>query len=184
MFSRLFALFVIVPLIELALLIQVGQWIGLVPTVALVLATGAAGAALARREGLRTVQRIQSEVAAARVPGDALLDGAAILVGGAFLLTPGVLTDLVGLSLLLPPTRGLLKRRIRRAIERQIQEGGIQLRMASFGPGMGGMSGSGFGGVGFGGPGFGSGAEPGDDDDSDDRPVVEIGGPGTDRPSS
>jgi len=130
----LFLLFVLVPLIELALLIQVGEWIGLLPTVLLVFVTGVAGAALARREGLRTVRRIQEQLGEGRMPGDALLDGAAILLGGAFLLTPGVLTDVVGLALLIPPTRALFKAWARRAAERGIEEGRIQVQVGGFPP--------------------------------------------------
>ena len=131
----LFLLFVLVPLVELALLIQVGQWVGVLPTILLVFVTGIAGAALARREGLRTIRRLQEQLASAQLPGDALLDGAAILIGGAFLLTPGVLTDVVGLSLLLPPTRALLKRWARRELKRRIEDGRIQVRVGGFGPG-------------------------------------------------
>lgn len=125
----LFLLFVLVPLIELALLIQVGQWIGAGWTILLVLGTGAAGAALARREGIRTFRKIQGEMTAGRVPGDALLDGAAILLGGAFLLTPGVLTDVVGLSLLFPPTRAVARRWIAHVVKRRMKDGTIRVNM-------------------------------------------------------
>jgi len=159
----LFLLFVLVPLIELALLIQVGQWIGAGWTLLLVLGTGAAGAALARREGLRTLRKIQGEMAAGRVPGGALLDGAAILLGGAFLLTPGVLTDLVGLGLLFPPTRALARRWIRAGVERRVQEGSIQVTMMGGLPG--GMPGAGSG------PGAGAGRSP----DGAEADPVELG---------
>lgn len=125
MFARLALLFVVVPLVELALLIQVGQLIGLGPTILLVLATGFGGAALARREGLRTLASIQAELARGRVPGSALLDGAAILFGGALLLTPGVLTDFLGLSLLLPVTRRWFAGRLRAWFDRQLTAGRI-----------------------------------------------------------
>jgi UPF0716 protein FxsA len=140
MFARLALLFVVVPLIELALLIQVGQVVGLVPTVLLVLATGVGGAALARREGLRTVARIQSTLGRGELPGEALMDGAAILFGGALLLTPGVLTDFVGLALLLPLTRRWFARRLRRAFEKQLQTGAVtwSTGFVSMGGGIGG----------------------------------------------
>ena len=83
--SRLFLLFVGVPLLELFILVQVGQLVGVVPTVGLVVLTGIAGAALARWEGLRTLWRVRGELARGRLPGSALLDGFAILMGGAFL---------------------------------------------------------------------------------------------------
>lgn len=161
----LFLLFVLVPLVELALLIQVGQWIGLLPTIMLVFVTGIAGAALARREGLRTLRRLQEQLASAEVPGDALMDGAAILLGGAFLLTPGVLTDVVGLSLLLPPTRALIKAWARRSMHRGIEEGRINVQVGGLG---------GFGAFGTGVPpefgGRGQGAEPGLDPRNEIRP--------------
>lgn len=141
MFARLALLFVIVPLVELALLIQVGQWVGLGPTILLVLATGVGGAALARREGLRTLRSIQNQLAQGRLPGDELMDGAAILFGGALLLTPGVLTDFVGLSFLFPGTRRWMARRIRGWMARQVESGRVQWTVVGgpwdpgFGPG-------------------------------------------------
>lgn len=123
MFLRLLALFVLLPLVELALLIQVGRWIGLGGTLAIVLATGFLGAALARRQGLRAWLAIQAELRAGLMPAGALLDGLLILIGGIVLLTPGILTDLAGFALLIPATRNLLKRSLRRRFERAIERG-------------------------------------------------------------
>lgn len=131
--GRLFALFVIVPLLELMLLVRIGQAVGLLPTVGLVLLTGAAGAWLARSEGLRVLYRFQSEVAEGRVPGQAALDGISVLIGGAFLLTPGILTDFVGFALLLPATRRWIQRRVRKRLEQGLKSGSI--RVVSFGTG-------------------------------------------------
>ena len=127
LFSRLFLLFVGVPLLELLVLIQVGQRVGVLPTIGLVVVTGVAGAALARLEGLRTIWKIQGELAHGRLPGNALLDGFAILLGGALLLTPGILTDFVGFSLLLPLTRKLYLGRIRDSLERRLKSGAIHV---------------------------------------------------------
>jgi UPF0716 protein FxsA len=135
--SRLFLLFVGVPLLELFVLIQLGQLVGLWPTIGLVVLTGFAGAALARLEGLRTIWKIRGQLARGQLPGDALLDGLAILLGGALLLTPGVLTDLVGFSFLLPPTRRRLMGRIRQSLERRVKAGAI--RITTFNTGAGGM---------------------------------------------
>jgi UPF0716 protein FxsA len=132
--ARLALLFVIIPVLELILLVELGQMVGLMPTLALVVLTGVAGAALARAEGMRVFWAFQKEVASGRLPGQALQDGIAVLVGGAFLLTPGILTDLAGFSLLLPPTRRWVQRRVRRALERRIQEGTVQFMVA--GPGL------------------------------------------------
>ena len=132
MLSRLIFIFVVVPLLELAVLLRIGQWIGLMPTVALVVTTGVAGAALARQQGIRAFLAVQRELASGRLPGRALLDGLAILVGGALLLTPGVLTDLLGFSLLIPVSRQWLQRLARRNLERRIREGSVAFQV--YGP--------------------------------------------------
>lgn len=125
--GRLALLFVVVPVVELVLLVQLGQVVGLWPTLGLVLATGLAGAALARAEGVRVFFAFQRELAQGRLPGRPLLDGISVLVGGAFLLTPGILTDLAGFTLLLPPTRRWLQRRVRARLERGLREGAINM---------------------------------------------------------
>lgn len=132
--GRLALLFVLVPVLELLLLIQMGQGVGLWPTLGLVVFTGFAGAALARAEGLRVLFQFQAELAQGRLPGQALLDGISVLVGGAFLLTPGILTDLAGFTLLLPPTRRWVQRRVRARLERGLREGSV--RVVSMGPGV------------------------------------------------
>ncbi|MFH1764823.1 MAG: FxsA family protein [Gemmatimonadota bacterium] len=127
LFSWLFLLFVGVPLLEIFVLVQVGQWMGVWPTIGLVMLTGFAGAALARFEGLRTLWKVKGELARGRLPGSALLDGFAILLGGILLLTPGILTDVVGFCFLLPPTRSLLVGRIRKSLERRLKSGAIRI---------------------------------------------------------
>lgn len=137
MFARLGCLFVLVPLLELALLLQVGRWVGVLPTVIIVAVTGILGAWLARTEGLRTLARFQAELARGRMPGGALMDGAAILVGGAFLLTPGVLTDIVGFSLLFPPTRRLLQGWASARLMAAIRRGTLRVHVVGDGGGRG-----------------------------------------------
>ena len=105
MFSILFLLFVGVPLVELWLLLQVGEQMGALPTLTLVVGTGMLGANLARREGMRTIEKVNKAMAEGQMPQEALLDGLAIFLGGALLLTPGILTDVLGFSLLFPLTR-------------------------------------------------------------------------------
>ncbi len=107
MFWKLLLLFTLVPVIELFVLIEIGSRIGGLATVALVLITGTVGAWLAKMQGFVVLRRLQMETNSGQLPGDALLDGVMILVGGLTLLTPGFLTDIVGLSLLLPGTRRL-----------------------------------------------------------------------------
>jgi UPF0716 protein FxsA len=118
-FGKLLLLFTIVPVIELILLIRIGQWIGTMPTIAAIAATGVLGAWLARREGARTIRDVRTALAEGRTPGDALLHGLFVFTGGAMLLTPGVLTDLLGIAMLFPPTRNAIARTVRRRLERQ-----------------------------------------------------------------
>jgi UPF0716 protein FxsA len=131
--GRLALFFIIVPVLELFLLIRLGQVVGLWPTLGLVVGTGLLGAHMARTEGLRVLYRFQTELASGRLPGQALLDGIAVLIGGAFLLTPGILTDLTGFALLLPPTRHWIQRWVRRRLERGLTDGTIHV--ATMGPG-------------------------------------------------
>lgn len=101
----LFLLFVAMPIAEIAVLIQAGEWIGLWPTIGLVILTAMAGAALARAEGRAAMRRLATAVEQGGTPILPLLDAAAIFVGGLLLLTPGFITDALGLSLLFRPTR-------------------------------------------------------------------------------
>lgn len=110
MLFRLLTLFIAVPLVELALLFWIARHLGGWETFSLVLVTGFVGATLARAEGLKTMQQIQRDMAEGRMPGDMLLQGAMILVAGALLVTPGVITDAVGLMLLVPMTRHAVAR--------------------------------------------------------------------------
>jgi UPF0716 protein FxsA len=128
--GRLALLFVVVPLLELALLIQMGQLVGFWPTIALVVFTGVTGAWLTRMEGLRTMWRLREDLENGRVPGQAIMDGMAVLAGGALLLTPGVLTDVLGFGLLFPRSRRAIQRRVMSRLERRIQEGVVQVSMS------------------------------------------------------
>lgn len=149
MFARLALLFVVVPLLELALLVQVGRWVGLWPTLLLVFATGVTGAALARIQGLKTLASFRAELAAGRLPSGPLMDGLAVLVGAAFLLTPGLLTDVAGFALLIPVTRRGIRSMVTARIRSMQGEGAVRFEFISprgnaegFGPG---FSSAGFG---------------------------------------
>jgi UPF0716 protein FxsA len=120
-------MFIVVPILELIILIRIGQFFGLWPTVALVLATGLVGATLARMEGLRVLMQLQRELAAGRLPTQAMLDGISVMIGGALLLTPGVLTDAAGLALLFPPTRRGIQWWVRKRLEKGVVEGRIHV---------------------------------------------------------
>lgn len=115
MFIRLSLLFVLVPCLELLLLLQIGGRIGFAVTVGLILLTGIVGAWLARWQGYQAVERLRGALGQGRIPADEALDGFLIFTGGVLLITPGILTDLLGLSLLTPLVRSVLRRRIKRA---------------------------------------------------------------------
>ena len=104
----LFLLFIIVPIAELMLLIRVGQTIGVLPTIVLVLATAAIGVRILRHQSLSTLKRAQQRMQSGEVPGKEIVEGFLISIGGALLLTPGFITDLFAIGLLLPPTRHAL----------------------------------------------------------------------------
>ena len=120
--SRLILLFVAVPLVELAILLQVAQVIGLMPTIALVVTTGVAGAALARHQGLRAFLAVQQELASGRLPGRSLLDGLSFS-SARLPIDAGILTDIAGFSLLVPLSRRWLQGVVKRAAERRIRKG-------------------------------------------------------------
>lgn len=112
-------LFLVVPLVELAVIIQVGQWLGVADTIAVLVLVSVAGAWLAKREGLAVLRRIRQQLDQQRMPAAELLDGALILFAGVLLLTPGFLTDVLGLLVLLPPVRAALRRAVRRYLTRR-----------------------------------------------------------------
>lgn len=101
-------LFFVVPLIEIYLLIQVGSWVGVLPTILLVVLTAVLGAFLLRQQGLSTLARFQQSLGKGRLPASELLEGVILLVGGALLMTPGFFTDTLGFLCLLPFTRPAL----------------------------------------------------------------------------
>jgi UPF0716 protein FxsA len=102
--------FIVVPIVEIYVLIRIGTWIGLWPTVALLLLDGFAGAWLFRHEGRRTWAAFNAALRQGRFPGREVADGALVLIGGTLLLTPGFVTDVVGAFFLLPPTRRVARR--------------------------------------------------------------------------
>jgi UPF0716 protein FxsA len=109
----LVVLFVVVPLLELVVIIQVGQVIGTPATIALLVADSVFGAWLLRREGRKAWQQFRAALEEVRWPGDEVAQGALVIVGGTLLLTPGFVTDVVGFLLLLPPTRAAVSKVLR-----------------------------------------------------------------------
>ena len=106
----LLGLFIVVPAIEIYVLIQVGQVIGVGWTIVLLVADAVLGTVLFKREGRKTWRAFNEAIAARRVPAKEVADGVLVVVGGAFLLTPGFVTDAIGVLCLLPPTRAVLRR--------------------------------------------------------------------------
>lgn len=120
LFPTLLALFLGVPLLDAAALVLIGGRIGFWPTVALVLASGFAGAALAKSQSRSVWRSIQRDLSEGRVPAQGLLDAAMVLVAGGLLLAPGFLTDFLGLALLVPAFRAPIKAFLRRKLEGRV----------------------------------------------------------------
>jgi UPF0716 protein FxsA len=112
--ALLVILFIVVPIAELYVIVQVGQLIGLWPTLALLLADAILGSLLLKQQGRSAWRRFNEALAQRRFPGKEVADGVLIVIGGTLLLTPGFLTDIVGLFLLIPPTRAVARRVLRR----------------------------------------------------------------------
>ena len=106
-------LFIGLPLVELYLLLTIGEVIGGWSTIALVLVTGIVGVSLAKAEGLRLLAEVREQLAQGQLPEESLVSGLLLVIGGAFLLTPGVLTDAFGLAMLIAPVRRALAGRLR-----------------------------------------------------------------------
>jgi UPF0716 protein FxsA len=120
MLPLLLLLFIVVPLVELYVIIQVGQAIGALPTIGLLLLDSILGSLLLRSQGRVAWRRFNEAIARGRVPAREVVDGGMIIFGGALLLTPGFVTDIFGALFLLPPTRAILRRLLGRAAGRRI----------------------------------------------------------------
>jgi UPF0716 protein FxsA len=131
--APLVLLFVLVPILELFVIIQVGQAIGAWWTIALLVAGSILGSLLMRAQGRAVWRRFNEALRAGRPPATEVADGALVIFGGALLLTPGFATDTLGLALLFPPTRALVRRVLVRRIAAQVASGAA-LRFAAFGP--------------------------------------------------
>lgn len=117
MLWKLFLAFTIIPVSEIYILIAIGGQIGILPSIALVILTGIVGASLARSQGLKTLGRIRDSFQQGVVPGEELINALLIAIAGIVLLTPGFLTDAVGLFLLIPTTQTLCREWLKRRIE-------------------------------------------------------------------
>jgi UPF0716 protein FxsA len=128
MLGRFFLLLIGLPLVELYILIKIGSYLGAFQTVALVIFSGLLGLLFARIEGLRTLHQIRYSFAQGILPAEEMLDSILIFVGGVLFVIPGVLTDIVALVLLIPFTRTIFKRWLRRRFDRMVERGNVRLQ--------------------------------------------------------
>ena len=117
----LLVVFIALPLAELYLILKVGDLIGVPLTIALLAADSVIGSLLLRSQGRAAWQRLNQALAEGRMPHREVQDGVLVVFGGAFLITPGFITDVIGLLLLLPPTRPLVRRLVMRALTRRVE---------------------------------------------------------------
>jgi UPF0716 protein FxsA len=115
----LIGLFIVIPIVELYVIIQIGSLIGVLPTIALLLADALLGSLLLRYQGRGAWRRFNAALAERRFPGREVADGLLIAIGGTLLLTPGFVTDIAGLILLIPPTRAIVRRLMRGYVGRR-----------------------------------------------------------------
>jgi UPF0716 protein FxsA len=166
-------LFIVVPIAELYVIIKVGELIGVLPTLALLLADAVLGSMLLKHQGRGAWRRFNEALAQRRFPGKEVADGLLIVIGGTLLLTPGFITDVFGAVLLVPPTRALARRLLKRLTIGRFTVVGFPGR-GPFGPGGGGRGGGPFG---PGGPGpGGSGRDYDIDATAEEVPVNGNGG--------
>ncbi len=121
MLLYLFLLLIVLPLVELAILVKIGLLTNVWVPIAIVVVTGIVGTALARREGWKVLERIRADVQANQMPADSLMDGFLVLMAGVLFVLPGVLSDIVGIALLFPPSRRLVKLAVAAWLQRNVE---------------------------------------------------------------
>jgi UPF0716 protein FxsA len=124
-FSKLLILFIIIPVTELYILIEVGKKIGSLTTIGIIIFTGILGAYLVKNQGFVILKKIQNDLNDGIMPGDSLIQGAIILIGGILLLTPGFVTDIAGFIFLIPVSRNVVKKYLLKWLKGKIKEGNI-----------------------------------------------------------
>lgn len=122
MFRVLFLLFIIIPIIEITVLMQVGSWLGVFPTVAIVILTAWLGAHNVRQQGVENFQSLQTKMTRGEAPSQEIVAGLLLLVAGILLVTPGFVTDAFGLMLLIPTFRGYLINKVQAQLVRQASQ--------------------------------------------------------------
>ena len=129
MFFKLFSVFLIIPLVEIYLLIRVGEIIGALNTVIIILITASMGAYMAKSQGFRVLRQIQDATNHGRMPGNELLHGLFVLIGTFALITPGLLTDTIGISMLIPQIREIYVGMAKEIIRRKLETGQLRMNM-------------------------------------------------------
>ncbi len=127
-FTKLLILFVIVPVTELYILIEVGKKIGSLTTIGIIILTGIIGAYLVKGQGFMILKKIQNDLNEGIMPGDSLIQGAIVLAGGILLLTPGFVTDIIGFIFLIPVSRNIVKKYLLKWLKGKIKEGNFYYR--------------------------------------------------------
>lgn len=122
-FTKILILFIVVPVTELYILIEVGKKIGSLTTIGIIILTGIIGAYLVKSQGFMILRKIQNDLNEGIIPGDSLVQGAIILAGGILLLTPGFVTDIVGFAFLIPVSRNIVKKYLLKWLKGKIKEG-------------------------------------------------------------
>lgn len=125
---KYFLLIILFPLLELWILIEIGKVIGSVPTIALVIVTALLGALMVRSQGFYILSEIRRDLERGVIPGEKLFDGLCVLLGGLLLMVPGLISDLSGFLLLIPLTRKLFKKLLRRYLHRAVERGTFLIR--------------------------------------------------------
>ncbi len=124
-FTKLLILFVIIPVTELYILIEVGKRIGSLTTISIIIFTGILGAYLVKNQGFMILKKIQNDLNDGIMPGDSLIQGVIILAGGILLLTPGFVTDTVGFIFLIPASRNVIKKYLLKWLKGKIEKGNV-----------------------------------------------------------
>lgn len=125
---KYFLMFIIaMPVVEIIVLLLSGNLIGFWPTLFLIVATGSIGAYLAKRQGMETWKKAQEQIRYGMMPGNEIIDGICIFIGAALLLSPGLISDIMGLILVFPPTRNLLKPIVIRFIMNRMNKGKVTI---------------------------------------------------------
>jgi UPF0716 protein FxsA len=123
----LILLLILIPAGEIGVLLLSGEIIGIIPTILMIILTGVIGSYLAKKQGLETIRKAQEQLNRGMIPGEALLDGICILVGGVLLLSPGFITDVFGIVLLAPPTRKYVKKLLTKALTKWLNNGNMTI---------------------------------------------------------